>query len=80
MMVGVTVDGCGAPGVDVRVLEEAELELCAQDPCDGGVDDRGRHQPALHRVPVRAMLRKGGLEDHVEARLGGAYRRRPSDQ
>ena len=59
-------DRRGRVGIDVRMLEQPELELGAQHARDRRVDHRRRDQPALKRVEIRPLLSVRRLKDDVE--------------
>ncbi len=75
-MVGVTIDHCGRLDIDVRLLEQAELELHAEHPRDRRVDRRDRDEAALERVEVRPLLAVRRLKDDVQPGFEGVRGRR----
>ena len=65
----VAVPVSGTVGVDVWILEQAELELGAEDTRYGGVDHGVGDDAAAKRVEIRAVLLERRLEDDVESGL-----------
>ena len=74
---GVLLVAAAAVRLDVRALEQPELELRSQHPADRGVDRRLADDAAFHRVEERRPVAVGARELDVQAgleRLNGGVR------